>query len=950
MTIMNAQYAPGTFVRTRGREWLVLPESTSDLLVVRPAGGLDEEVTGIAPAVEVIESATFPLPSPDRPGDHNACRLLRDAARLSTRAAAGPFRSFGRIAVEPRPYQLVPLMMAMRLDPVRLLIADDVGIGKTIEALLVARELLDRGEVTRMAVLCPPHLAEQWQREMAEKFHIEATLVLSSTIQPLERNLPAGVSVFDRHPFVIVSTDFIKAPNRRDDFLRCCPELVIVDEAHTCTVGDRTGRARQYRHELVKGLSQDATRHLILVTATPHSGNEHAFLSLLSLLDTQFGALEPELEAKHLEQHRRRLAQHLVQRRRGDIRSYLETDTKFPDREDAELTYPLSKEYRSLFDKVLSFAREIVADESGGKRHQRVRWWSALALLRSLASSPSAAAATLRNRARTADAVDVDEADEIGRRAVLDMDDPEAAEPLDFSPGGNTAVDDGSTATDGQRVRKRLNDYAREADSLCGKGDKKLQLAIEQAKQFLKDGYSPIIFCRFIETAEYVARELREALKKVEVASVTGKLPPADREERIEQLAKSGQCVLVCTDCLSEGVNLQEHFNAVMHYDLSWNPTRHEQREGRVDRFGQANPKVRVLTYWGKDNGVDGVVLDVLLRKHKAIKSQLGISVAIPGSSEEVVEAIFEGLLLREQSGSDAQGYLPGLEDFFRPQKEDLHAQWDNAVENEKKSRSRYAQHTLDPAEVAAELKVIREAIGTGPAVRRFFTDAIRLAKVGLDTDGNGHVEVGLSLDTPRSLRQALGRDDAFTGRFDLPVQPGELYLARTSPVMEGLATWVLDTALDETGYDTPPIARRCGVIRTDAVNARTTLLLLRNRYHLMLAKQKNRPLLAEEILPLAFAGSVDAPQVLDQEAVASLLTATPIGNLTDSLVRQQLDQLPPLFKAVRPMLDASAERRAQELLAAHTRVRSASRVTGQVSVEPVLPVDILGSFIYLPK
>ena len=121
--------------------------------------------------------------------------------RLSTRAAAGPFRSFGRIAVEPRPCQLVPLMMALKLEPVRLLIADDVGIGKTIEACLIARELLDRAEIRRIAVLCPPHLAEQWQRELAEKFHIEAELVLSSTIARLERDLPLGVSVFDRHPF-----------------------------------------------------------------------------------------------------------------------------------------------------------------------------------------------------------------------------------------------------------------------------------------------------------------------------------------------------------------------------------------------------------------------------------------------------------------------------------------------------------------------------------------------------------------------------------------------------------------------------------------------------------------------------------------------------------------------------------------------------------------------------
>lgn len=140
---------PGTLVHARGREWVVLPDSTDELLMVRPVGGLDEEVTGILPSIESVTTTTFPLPTRDDLGDFASGRLLRDAARLSTRAAAGPFRSFGRIAIEPRPYQLVPLMMALKLDPVRMLIADDVGIGKTIEACLVARELLDRGEIQR---------------------------------------------------------------------------------------------------------------------------------------------------------------------------------------------------------------------------------------------------------------------------------------------------------------------------------------------------------------------------------------------------------------------------------------------------------------------------------------------------------------------------------------------------------------------------------------------------------------------------------------------------------------------------------------------------------------------------------------------------------------------------------------------------------------------------------
>ena len=219
--------------------------------------------------------------------------------RLGFRSSAGPFRSFARINVEPRPYQLVPLLMALKLDPVRLLIADDVGIGKTVEALLIARELLDRGEIQRLAVLCPPQLAEQWQAELREKFYIDAELVLSSTATRLERHLRMGESIFERYPFVVVSTDFIKSERRRDEFLRTAPEFVIVDEAHTvahttratrwATPAPRAGRWRWLK---------TSNRHLVLVTATPHSGKEEAFRSLLALLNPDFADLPEDLSGR----------------------------------------------------------------------------------------------------------------------------------------------------------------------------------------------------------------------------------------------------------------------------------------------------------------------------------------------------------------------------------------------------------------------------------------------------------------------------------------------------------------------------------------------------------------------------------------------------------------------------------------------------------------------------
>src|SRR2546425_7601275 len=195
-------FAVGSLVKARGREWVVLPESAEDVLVLRPLGGTEDEVTGIYLPLEPVEPATFALPDPSQRGDERSCRLLRDAVRLGFRSSAGPFRSFARMAVEPRPYQLVPLMMALKLDPVRLLIADDVGIGKTIEAALVARELIDRGEVSRLAVLCPPQIAEQWQAELSTKFHLDAELVLPGTVTRLERACRLGQSIFERDPYL----------------------------------------------------------------------------------------------------------------------------------------------------------------------------------------------------------------------------------------------------------------------------------------------------------------------------------------------------------------------------------------------------------------------------------------------------------------------------------------------------------------------------------------------------------------------------------------------------------------------------------------------------------------------------------------------------------------------------------------------------------------------------
>lgn len=957
------KFAVGSLVKARGREWVVLPESDEEMLILRPLGGTNEEVAGVYLPLEPVEPAQFDLPDPTLWGDERSCRLLRDAVRLGFRASTGPFRSFARIAVEPRPYQLVPLLLALRQDPVRLLIADDVGIGKTVEAGLVACELLNRREVERLAVLCPPHLAEQWQEELRVKFHIDAVTVLSSTVARLERRCSRDESIFDLYPHLIISLDFIKADRRREAFIQQCPELVIVDEAHTCAYAGEGRGARHQRYQLIKQLAELPGRHLILVTATPHSGNEQAFRSLLRFLDEEFQDLPEDLSGRQNERWRQRVAAHFVQRRRVDLQSYLHENTPFPLREDGEISYLLTPEYRKLVDGVLRYARETVRDTRGGRSRQRVRWWSVLGLLRSLASSPAAAAYSLRNRAQVAGAESPEEADLLGRHTILDLVDNDTIEGLDLTPGGDF-FDDETDETAARRERNRLSAFAREAEALYGAKDTKLQQALKQITSLVKDGYKPIVFCRFISTAEYITQELRKALPRVEVAAVTGLLPPAEREERVLQLADSPQRVLVCTDCLSEGVNLQEHFDAVFHYDLSWNPTRHEQREGRVDRYGQRSPKVQVVTYYGKNNIIDELVLRVLIRKHRAIRSSLGISVPVPLDTEQVVEALFEGMLSGESETLPDEGpnqmQLPGFDDVVTVQRDELFKQWDASSEREKRSRTLFAQHSIKTEEVERELREARETIGFARDVASFTRESLRAYGAFLSELPDGDVVFDLQ-ETPVAVQDALdvyrfAPTRKLRASFTHAGQEGVEYLNRTHPVVEGLAAYVMDTALDtEEDPRNKPIARRCGLIRTSAVQTRTTLLLLRLRFHIHTPSRSGReiqPLLAEESRLFAFRGSPQQAEWFDDEQeIARLLDARSQANAPQAQIQHFLRQVYDAYPTyLAPRLEDLLRERAEALREAHRRVRrSASTIVRGVNVEPQLPPDVLGMYVYLP-
>jgi len=941
---MSASFmpTPGTIVTCRQRQWVILPSENEDIIRLRPLSGNEDQICGIYRPldIEIIKSAQFPLPLPESVQDHTAAQLLMNAARLSLRNGAGPFRCLGRLSVRPRPYQLVPLLMALRLETIRLLVADDVGIGKTIEAGLTARELLDRGEIKRIAVLCPPHLCDQWQKELQEKFHIDAVVVRSGTVSKLERGLPAG----DRHIFsyyrhIVVSLDYAKSERRRASFLTHCPDLVIVDEAHTCARPGGQSTVQQQRYQLVQQIAQKPNQHLILLTATPHSGIEESFLSILGLLKPEF----EQLHLEHLtEKQREKLASHFVQRRRADVKLWLGNETPFPERSSIEYSYALSKEYRNLFDEVYDFARGLVktATNEMSYAQRRGRYWAALALIRCVMSSPAAAIATLNRQVTKTENIENlgSELDEELLAAYV-YDPTEQEQAVDSSP--TVAVEQGQQSY-GNAERRKLKTFVQAAEKLQGAKDLKLQATISVVGSLLSQGFNPIVWCRYIATANYIAAALRQKFEKkgssIRAIAITGELSEDEREIRLAELTQYPQRLLVATDCLSEGVNLQEHFSAVIHYDLPWNPNRLEQREGRIDRYGQTAPVVKSYLLYGQDNPVDGAVLEVLVRKAVQIHKSLGITVPVPMDSNTVSEAVFKSLF--EKATEAQQLSLLDLLEDEESLVAQVHQSWDRAIEREKTSRTRFAQRAIKPEEVQQELIESDQILGTEEDVKQFVLSACERLNASLIKNKNGW----LLQTPPQCVRSVLGEKPRLFA-FTTPVAEGVEYVGRNHPLVEGLARYLLEETLENT---INPVAARSGLTVTDAVQKRTTLLLLRLRH--LLASPKHQDLLAEECLVVGFTGPPSNPSWLTEAAAIALLrNAEPVADRPKAFKQGEISELLSQVDKLSAALEQIAKERSLALSQSHRRVRAMTK-EGQLKVKPQLPMDILGVYILQPE
>jgi hypothetical protein len=495
--------------------------------------------------------------------------------------------------------------------------------------------------------------------------------------------------------------------------------------------------------------------------------------------------------------------------------------------------------------------------------------------------------------------------------------------------------------------RTKLRAFKQRAQVIADSGrDPKLEETSRIILDLLQRGFHPIVWCRFVATADYVATQLEQRLKShystfraKAVTSGTG--DDDERKAAIESLLDSEKRVLVATDCLSEGINLQTQFDAVLHYDLPWNPNRLEQRDGRVDRFGQTRAEVCSVMLYSPDNPIDGIVLNVLLRKARQIYDSLGVRVSVPVESESVVQAIVKAVF-ENWHGETEQLQLgfTGIENVKA-----LHLAMEREAKREQETRTRFAQHAIHPDEVQRELEATDLVLGDENAVRQFILDAAERLQISIANRGNHLVLEPKVLSD--ELRLRLGWQKTVRMVFDSP-PPSNLdnavVVGRNHPFVTFLSQRILGLAFHPKN---PEDNFRCGAAYTNAVKTRTVILLLRVRY--LLNRRGQTDQFAEEVVTTGYSSEGGKLQWLpaNSKSLLDLLENEAVANITPSEKKERIQRALEEATAHRSQLKEIADDRAKEMEEAHHRLKQ--QIGGaKVKVTAYAP-DILGIHVLLP-
>ena len=620
----------GQLVRVRGQQWVViavdrsrqpidelapseLPGRTLVSLSSVSDDDLGRELTlvwEVEPGREVVEATQLPAVDAGRFDDPQRLGAFLDAVRWGTIASAdtrtlqAPFRS--GITIET--YQLAPVALALTMPRVNLLIADDVGLGKTIEAGLVAQELLLRHRARRMMVVCPATLTDKWKSEMDEKFGLDFIILNAETLRELRRSHGLLANPFAVFPRTIISLQWLRSPrvqrlldevltpdSRHQGFF----DLLIVDEAHHCA----PPAPRKSSGYAVDSLQTRAVRrlgeysqHRMFLSATPHNGYRESWQALLEMLD-------PQRFTRGVDPDPKVLGQVMIRRLKDDLVDE-EGQPAFPGRETQAIEIEYTESERAghdLLDRYLRAGRRRVPG-------QKIRGNDLVALLlkKRMFSSPPAFARTLDAHRRTlangaAAGLGDDLPDYLHETLGWDDDllDDETSTQAEseflLTVDAGTAPDEHAAALLGQLV-----DWT---GTVVGKPDSKARALLAELKQLQTNDERVIVFTEYVDTQRWLA-ELIEAtgLGGDRLGLLFGGMD-TDRREHLKAAFQAPPDrhtirVLLATDSASEGIDLQLHCHRVIHYDIPFNPNRLEQRIGRVDRHGQHH-KVLVSHFVG---------------------------------------------------------------------------------------------------------------------------------------------------------------------------------------------------------------------------------------------------------------------------------------------------------------------------------------------------------------
>lgn len=640
--MMHAQgmvLIPGTEVLARGLQWEVIesqPEGVQTRLRLRGTGVFTGFEVDILTPFEPIELISHDF-NPEQAGTLPNWLVYHQAFLLEQALGSDAFlvTQPGRLRIEP--YQLVPLSRALRLSRPRLLIADDVGLGKTIEAGIIVAELMARRKLYRLLIVTPAGpLLTQWQAEMSERFGIQLDILDRERIDEIRRGIELGSNPFDHTAFALASMDFLKQDRVLDEIERALPyDLIVIDEAHHYSEtglnsSDRSDASQRRRLAEVLAQRSDA---LLLLTATPHDGYDSSFASLLDLLDPSLldGKSRPR-EDVYRHHVIRRLKKHILVRH-PETQEYVH----FPEREirpvEVGMDSTINPNYVELHRSLLSFVAPALRKALKSRQYDDALAY--LALLKRSTSSVLALRNTLgavRNRLAELATTHQEEAEErnqrrkslktfqrrLARFGTLTTGEEQEKEILEQEELAQQLAFLDKEARKLERAQEKTASTVQILDEILAKAnaaisyDLKLEQVVCEISQIREKEPEAniLIYTEYVDSLLALETRLASVEKKlgkilkihggVNNEEVNGQKSNRDRKAVTEEFRSKGKLILISTDASAEGLNLHERCHHLIHLELPWNPNRLEQRNGRIDRYGQwKTPIVRYLYLCG---------------------------------------------------------------------------------------------------------------------------------------------------------------------------------------------------------------------------------------------------------------------------------------------------------------------------------------------------------------